>query len=82
MTMQAVKERQWAELDAALQHVKHAEFEASHGGDVEALRMQLDDIRGCLGALALLLAEGPYADAYAELLKTVVVPPRRARRTR
>ena len=72
-----VRRMQWRELDNALAYLGHAQFQYEHG-DLEAGRMWLDDARRALGALALLLAEGPDAEAYARLLEAVLTPPRTA----
>lgn len=72
-----VRRMQWRKVDNALAYLGHAQFQYEHG-DQDAGRMWLDDARRALGALALLLAEGPDAEAYARLLDAVLTPPRAA----
>lgn len=69
-----VRRMQWREVDNALAYLGHAQFQFEHG-DQEAGRMWLDDARRSLGALALLLAEGPDAEGYARLLDGILTPP-------
>ena len=54
----------WSDVRAALEHIRTAEFylgylpEKPQAYDDEAVRMQLDDARAVLGALANALADG------------------------
>ena len=69
-----IRRQQWRELDNALAYISHAQYQYEHG-DPDAGRMWLDDARRSLGALALLLAEGPDAEGYARLLDGILTPP-------
>lgn len=72
-----IRRMQWKEIDNALAYIGHAQL-MYEKDDPETGRMWLDDTRRALGALALLLAEGPDAEAYARLLEAVLTPPHSA----
>lgn len=69
------KAQQWTELNAALGHLSRAETQVKLG-DEEAALMLLGDVRACLGALALLVADEPQAAGYAKLLQNVLTEAR------
>lgn len=74
-TIPDTRPQQWHELQTALGHLTRAEVQVRYG-DEEAALMLLGDVRACLGALALLLADGPQASGYAKLLENVITEPR------
>lgn len=72
--MADTRELQWKLLSDTLAYLTNAQFCYEKTEPIDGL-MWINDARRALGSLALLLAEGPDAEAYARLLESVLTPP-------
>ena len=69
-----VRRARYRELENTLTYIGLAEFEYERD-ECRAARLWMQDARRSLGALALLLADGPDAEGYARLLDGILTPP-------